>query len=169
MLASFALWQLGDIKLAQGECAEPGQLLKRSIEIHRRLQNQGRLQDVLSSEGYAAYGLGQSHEVRRCLVEALQTALFGGLWFTAIRALPLAALDAVIRGQTETALELYALASTVEHIANSSWFEDVAGRHVAAAAQALPEAAVCAAQARGRTRELWQTVEEVLELLLQEA
>ncbi len=169
VLASFALWRLGDVKLAQGQCAEAGALLQRSIEIHRRLQIHGRMQDVLASEGYAAYALGQSHEVRRCLVEALEMALCGRLWFTAIRALPLAALYAISRGQTEAAVELYALASSMQHIAHSAWFADVAGRRVAEAARVLPVAAVCAAQARGRTCELWQTIEEVLESLLQDA
>jgi tetratricopeptide (TPR) repeat protein len=168
-LASYAMWLLGDIRVAQGQYAEAGEILKRSIEIHRSIRYQARLKDVVTSEGYAAYGLGQSHEVRRCLVEALQMSLDDRLWFTAIRALPLAALYAISQERAETAVELYALASSVQHIANSSWFEDVAGRHVTAAAQALPAAVVCAAQERGRTRDLWQTIEEVLESVLQDA
>jgi hypothetical protein len=48
-------------------------------------------------------------------------------------------------------------------VANSRWFEDVAGRHIAAAAAAqLPPDAVAAAQERGRVRDLWATVEQLL-------
>ena len=168
-LASFALWRLGDIKLAQGQYAEAGQLLKRSTETHRRLQILGRLADVLASEGYAAYVPGQSHEIRRCLIETLQMSLDGRLWLTAIRSLPLAALYSLSRGRIETAIELYALASCTQYVANSPWFEDVAGRHVAAAAGSLPLGVVLSAQQRGQNRDMWQTVEDLLEALLEEA
>jgi tetratricopeptide (TPR) repeat protein len=169
VLASFALWRLGDIKLVQGYHAEAADLLQQSSAAHRRLQIQGRLQDVLASEGCAAYARGQTHAARGCLVEALQTALRDRLWFTAVRGLPLAALDAAGQGQAAAAVELYALASSVPHVANSTWFGDVVGRRVAEAAQVLTTVEVCAAQERGRTRDLWQTIEEVLAGLLQKA
>ena len=163
------MWRLGDIKLAQGQYAEAGQLLKRSTETHRRLQILGRLADVLASEGYAAYVPGQIHEIRLCLVETLQMSLADRLWLTAIRSLPLAALYAISRGRTEAAVELYALASCAVHVTNSPWFEDVAGRHVAAAAGSLPIEVVLSAQQRGRNRDMWQAVENLLETLLEEA
>jgi len=50
-------------------------------------------------------------------------------------------------------------------VANSRWFEDVAGREIAAAAEALPPEVVAAAQERGRARDLWATVEELLDEL----
>ena len=62
----------------------------------------------------------------------------------------------------ERAVELYALASRYPYVANSRWFEDVAGREIAAAAEALPPGVIARAQARGRTRDLWATVEELL-------
>ncbi|MBN1933585.1 MAG: hypothetical protein JW934_02910, partial [Anaerolineae bacterium] len=68
-------------------------------------------------------------------------------------------------GETERAVELYALASRYSVVANSRWFEDVAGKHIAAAAETLPPDVVAAAQERGRARDLWSTVEEVLEEL----
>jgi hypothetical protein len=68
-------------------------------------------------------------------------------------------------GQGERAVELYALASRYPIVANSQWFEDVAGKHIAAVANTLPPEAVAAAQERGRARELAATVEELLEEL----
>jgi hypothetical protein len=47
-------------------------------------------------------------------------------------------------------------------VANSRWFEDVAGRHIAAAAAPLPPDVVAAAQERGRARDLDATVAELL-------
>jgi hypothetical protein len=66
------------------------------------------------------------------------------------------------RGETERAVELYALASRYPFVANSAWFEDVAGRHIAAVAARLPPDAVVAAQERGRARDLDATVAELL-------
>ena len=62
----------------------------------------------------------------------------------------------------ERAVELYALASRYGLVANSQWFEDVAGQHIAAAAEGLPPEVVSAAQERGRARDLWKTVIELL-------
>jgi hypothetical protein len=47
-------------------------------------------------------------------------------------------------------------------VANSRWFEDVAGREITAAAEALPPEVVARAQERGQSRNLWATVEELL-------
>jgi hypothetical protein len=66
------------------------------------------------------------------------------------------------RGQAERAVELYALASRYPIVANSRWFEDVAGRHLAAVAAALPAEVCQAAQARGWARDLWATARELL-------
>ena len=66
------------------------------------------------------------------------------------------------RGEVERAVELYALASRYPYVANAQWFEDVAGRHIAAVAASLPPEVVAAAQERGRARDLWATAEELL-------
>ena len=168
-LVSYLLWRLGEIYLAQGRYAEARQLLDDSVALHRNIGYHARLRDVLTSKGLCAYAQGGSHELRLCLAEALQLSVADRAWLTAIHALPLAALDAASHGQIETAVELYALASCAPYIANSPWFEDVAGRHVAAAARSLSAAEVAAAQPRGQSRELWQVVEDLLITLPDEA
>ncbi len=72
------------------------------------------------------------------------------------------ALYLVDRGEVERAVELYALALRNPHFANSRWFEDVAEKHIATAAKALPPDVVDAAQERGRVRDLWPTAKELL-------
>jgi hypothetical protein len=47
-------------------------------------------------------------------------------------------------------------------VANSRWFEDVVGQHIAAIAATLPPDVVTAAQGRGKARDLWATAEELL-------
>jgi hypothetical protein len=79
--------------------------------------------------------------------------------------LPAIALFLVDRGEGERAIELYALASRHPSVGNSRWFENIAGRHIAAATQNLPPEVVEAAQARGRTLDLQETAQGLLEEL----
>ena len=76
--------------------------------------------------------------------------------------LPVTARLLACEGQIERAVELYGLASRYPFVANSRWFEDVAGHHLTAAAATLPSAAVTASRERGRARDLIATVEELL-------
>ena len=66
------------------------------------------------------------------------------------------------QGEKERAVEPYALASRYPFVANLRWFEDIAGRHIAAVAATLPPDVVAAAQERGRARDLEATVVELL-------
>ena len=74
----------------------------------------------------------------------------------------MAATLSAAQGKPEQAVELYALASCHPYIANSRWFADVAGRDIEAVAEKVPPEVVAAAQERGRMRDLWATVEELL-------
>jgi hypothetical protein len=47
-------------------------------------------------------------------------------------------------------------------VANSRWFEDVAGKHIAAVAATLSPEVVAVARERGRARDLEATVAELL-------
>ena len=76
--------------------------------------------------------------------------------------LPVMDLFLAHQGERERAVELYALASRYNRVANSQWYEDVIGKHIAAVAATLPPDVVAAAQERGRTRDLWATAEELL-------
>ena len=58
-------------------------------------------------------------------------------------------------------VELYALAASYPFVGKSRWFEDVAGKEIAAAAEGLPPEVVAAAQQHGRARDLWETAKEL--------
>jgi len=62
-------------------------------------------------------------------------------------------------------VELYALAATHGIVANSKWFDDIAGDEIAAAAEKLPAEVAKAAKARGRSLDLWDTAADLLEEL----
>jgi hypothetical protein len=112
---------------------------------------------------YAAHGLGELSKARKHIREALGIAADIGAFAPCVAALPAVALLLVDEGNLEHAVELSALASRYPNVANSRWFEDVAGKQIVAAAAALPPDVVAAAQARGQARDLWATAEELLE------
>jgi hypothetical protein len=72
-------------------------------------------------------------------------------------------------GEKERPVELYALAAQNPFVANSRWFEDVAGSHIRAVAATLPTAVVTATRERGQARNLKSTVGELLADLPQPA
>jgi hypothetical protein len=114
--------------------------------------------------------MGEPAQAQEYLCQALQRATDTRNATSLIEALPAAALvlaDAgeSARGAAERAVELYALASRYPYIANSRWFEDVVGVHIAAVAETLAPDIVAAAQERGRARDLWATADELIEVL----
>jgi hypothetical protein len=65
-------------------------------------------------------------------------------------------------GETERAMEVYALALRHATVEKSRWIDDVFGEHIAAVAATLPADIVAAAQERGRARDLDATMAELL-------
>jgi len=76
--------------------------------------------------------------------------------------MPAIALLLVEQGKNEQAVEYYSLAPRYPFVGNSRWFEDIAGRHIAAVAATLPLEVVVTAQERGRARDLEAAVAELL-------
>jgi hypothetical protein len=110
----------------------------------------------------ALCGLGQPGPARERLCQALHAALTIKHHPSLVFVLPAAALLSAHEGRIELAVELYAVATRYPLVANSRWFEDVVGKHVAAAAKSLPPDDFAAAQERGRARDLWKTAEKLL-------
>jgi hypothetical protein len=104
-------------------------------------------------------------QAREHLCAALWSSSESGRCNAALQALAAMALLLMDDGEVERAVELYALAARTPDVANSRWFEDVAGSEIASAAAALPPDIVAPAQERGRARDLWATVQELLDEL----
>ena len=104
---------------------------------------------------------GDYPQARRHLGEALGVAGhvrdYETFMFQMIMVLATALLLADV-GQTERAVELYALASRYPLMANSRLVEDLAGREMAAVAARLPADVAAAAEARGRAGDLEATL-----------
>jgi hypothetical protein len=115
----------------------------------------------LATLGQVQHHLGNVQQARQCLCEGLCTAAKIGADVFISSTLPRIAVFLLGQGQEQRAVEIYALASRDPHVANSRWFEDTAGRHIAAAEESLLPERVAAAQARGCARDLRATAEEL--------
>jgi tetratricopeptide (TPR) repeat protein len=161
----FGLYCLGYLALAEEKHVKAQQHQQESAAIFRACGQQSTVGWPLALLGAAESKLGQSAQARAHLRETLclSREMLDGV--TPLLALPAAALLFASLGQAERAVELYALASRYGVVANSRMWEDVAGREIAALAETLPPEVAAAAQERGRGRELWTTVEELLHAL----
>ena len=139
---------------------EADQLAQRFVHSSRR-HALVHLGVALSIQGMAERGLGKLDQTQRLLSEALQASEKEAF---RVRVFPVSGMALLLAdaGETERAVELYALASRYPYVANSRWFEDVFERHIeAVAATLLPDVAE-AARERGRARDLEETVKELL-------
>ena len=112
--------------------------------------------------GLVARASGEVADAQLHLLEALRlvvNAQDGNALYILFAMIALLLAD---QGKVERAVELYALASRRPSIANSRWYEDVAGRHLAALAAALPPDVVAAASERGRVQDLGVALAEQL-------
>jgi tetratricopeptide (TPR) repeat protein len=168
VMAATCYAELGRLALAEGAYGAAQEWLQQSLAIYHQVGGlRYRASLAPAALAYVARGLGQSAQARQHLGAALRTAAELHAHNTVLQALPAAALlwmDGSGRStpDVERAVELWALASTFPYVANSRWFEDVAGREIAVAAKSLPPDVVARAQERGQTRDLWVTVEELL-------
>jgi tetratricopeptide (TPR) repeat protein len=159
---AYALWVLGRLAIAAGEYAE----VQRILELNSSVSDEASLNLVLWFPGvllgYAARGMSYPGRARQPLCEALRLYSRNGELGLLLLLLPAVALLLADRGEVERAVELYALVSRYPYVANAQWFEDAAGKHIAAAAVTLPPDVVVAAQERGRARDLMATAKELL-------
>ena len=112
--------------------------------------------------GYAARGIGQPDQARGHLAEALRLGREQDSWPPVVLALPAIALLWPTGERQNVQSSCTPWPRTFPYEPNSRWFEDVAGREIDALAATLPPEVVAAAQERGRARDLWATVEELL-------
>jgi tetratricopeptide (TPR) repeat protein len=164
----FSLHWLGCVALAGEKYVEAQQLLQKSVTVYQEISQREDLGWALAGLGIAAHRLGKLRQAEEHLYQALRTAIEIRAFLPLMFALPATALLLADRGEKERAMELYALASRYPYVANSRWFEDVAGKYIAAIAVTLPPDVVTAAQERGKARDLWETAAELLDELAPE-
>jgi tetratricopeptide (TPR) repeat protein len=162
-LAIQSLYGLGLVAVVGEAYDEAHQLLQECVGLIREIKQHWILGQVLAGLGLACRGLGQLTQAGEHFREALRAGVEKRHIWMLVEVLPAFALFLSDQGQVENSLELYALASRYPYVANSQWFEDVAGKRIAAIATTLPREVVAAARERGWARDLWATAEELLE------
>jgi len=155
----------GMAMLGEEEKTEAQQVLQESVDAYFSIGQRDEGSQALAVLAIASCKLGENSQAQHHLAEALQTVRDIEAYLPLMNALPAVALLLAKQDKAEQAVELYALASRYPFVANSHWFEDVVGRHIAAAAASLPPEVVEAAKARGRARDLQATVVELLDEL----
>ena len=152
---------LGQLALVESSYAKAQAAFAKSAELFRETQNSDV---VLSLAGlsYTASHLNQPQQACQYLAEALASGLAAKTYMPVVFALPGVALLLAQTGEAARAVELWAMAKCHPLIANSKWFEDVAGRELDDLAATLPPAVAAAAWQRGQRLELWQTAEALL-------
>jgi tetratricopeptide (TPR) repeat protein len=154
---------LGLVALAEGNYVEARRILQKGLAVMQEMGQRANVGWFLAALAGAERGLGQLSEAQELLHEALRLSGAMRDTLTPLHVLPVAALLLADWGDIEQAVEIYALASRFGFVANSRLWEDIAGRHIAAAAATLSPEVVAATQERGRARDLWATVKELLD------
>jgi tetratricopeptide (TPR) repeat protein len=166
--------ELGRTALAEGAYNEAQAWLQQSIAAYDQAGRPNISNNTLVALAYVAGALDHLPQARQYVRAALTSVARTRDWKVAVQSLPAVALLLLDGGgganqpNVERAVELYALASRYPYVRNSRWFEDVAGKELAAAAGHLPPEVAREAQKRGRARDLWATVEELLLELAQD-
>jgi tetratricopeptide (TPR) repeat protein len=158
----YAFLILGWATLAIAPVTQAQLLLQKSLAIYREIGQRDELAQTLTLLGYAAYRLGDLPLARQRLVEALQIAIEIRAFMPMMLALPAEALLSVAQGDLGRAAELRALAWRYPFVANSRWFEDMAGQELNAAIAALPPEVAAAAQEQGRVKALEPAIAQIL-------
>jgi tetratricopeptide (TPR) repeat protein len=152
----------GSVALVRKEDDEAMSLLRESVAVYRATGERYELSMALAALGMATVSLGQASEALRSLREALQIVAETESFLALGWVIPGVVALLLDQGQTERAVEFYAMASShYPFVRESRWFADVIGQQVAAAAAALPPGVVEAAQARGEARDPATTVAEL--------
>jgi len=154
---------LGSVALAQGNIREAQERYHEAIAALRT--SGGYMWPLCLSMPALSMALqtdGKTSYAKEMLAEILKRGIKMKAFTVLASALPAGALLVGNQEQPEHAVELYELARSHPFVANSTWYEDVAGKHIITMAESLPPEIVSAARQRGRQRDPVETAEELL-------
>jgi len=157
----YAWKDLGRTQQAMGNMIEAQASLEKALGLFRKRGDMNGLGQTLGSLGYLAWRQKNLPEAYNYIYENLKIAADTQVYLPSLTALSGIALLHMEAGRAEEALELYTLASTHKHVANSRWYADVAGQYIMATAKTLPSQVIETAQVRGYARQLAPTIQEL--------
>jgi tetratricopeptide (TPR) repeat protein len=112
--------------------------------------------------GIIAAASGETAAAQQYINSELEIAIQRKSWLNLANALAAIAFLYVAKNEAAAALETYELAKQHPFVANSHWFEEVVGRHIADIAATLPPESIQAIQKREGYLDLWKIAEELL-------
>jgi tetratricopeptide (TPR) repeat protein len=143
--------------VAEGSSRQALALFQEAVTVFEEVRHRENQGWVLGPLGLAARGADEMDLARECVVEALGTGVELGAFVPVMYGLPAAALLLADQGAVERAVEVYACASRYGFVANSCWFEEVAGKPIAAAAAVLQAELIEVARERGQAQ-AWEAM-----------
>jgi tetratricopeptide (TPR) repeat protein len=149
----FAQFMEGLAVVAQAAYPEAVTLFQESVAAFEELGHKENRGWALGPLGLAARGAGETALARECVAEALKVGVELGAFMPVMYGLPVAALLLADGGAVERAVEVYAWASRYGFVANSRWFEDVAGQPLRTMASSLSTEALEPAEEQGRSQD----------------
>jgi predicted ATPase len=164
-MVAASLWSQGCIALVESSPSDAKTLFQESLDMYRQVGHQDELSWAISLEAYCHILSGQLEQARQRLVEALQIANSIRGYFSALVALAVSALWLGAQGQAEKALQVYTLVAEQPVFAHSAWFHQVFDKNILAFTKELSGEVAEAAQERGRQRQLWLTLAELLPVI----
>lgn len=159
---AWSLSLLASLALVEGDPAAALELLEQGTGLNRGVGQRDRLAADFGLMAFAARERGHLGRAKRYLLDACRTAVEIGNQRQLEELLPVLALLSADQGEPERAVELYALAKRYPSVAESLWYEEVAGKHITILAATLPPDVVEAARRRGRALDLEATIAEYL-------
>jgi tetratricopeptide (TPR) repeat protein len=159
---------LGMAYLGQGDFEQAENWALKSVKQYRAINQRDELSLALAIMVYTQLGLGQAQQAGLHLCEILKIGIDIGGVYPILYILFGASLLLMKSGECEKAVEISALAERYPFVKNSRWFEDIAGREIAAMTKSLPPEVVVTAQERGREMDLWETAGELLDKIGQD-
>ncbi|NIV34906.1 MAG: AAA family ATPase [Anaerolineae bacterium] len=153
---------LGEVALARSAFAQSYRILQKSRSHLKQFADDSWDVNQSAWLGLAARGLERAPEAWRHLSTALEWAGRNHQFYELMVALAGIALLLADAGKAEQAVEVYACASSHPFVANSQWFEDVAGAEVSTVAAQLPPKVAQVAFARGQAADPWQVAKELM-------
>jgi predicted ATPase/Tfp pilus assembly protein PilF len=162
---AFTHCALGCVALGEGEFSQAQRDFEESLRLYRVVQ--GDPHDpyaflALNGLGILKCHHGELDQSRHYFIKILTEGLKRKDFLWVLTALSGISLYWLKRGKLEQAFIIWAQALCHPHIANSQYYEDVVGQVVREATADLPPHIIEAAQANGRSQDIWIMAESLL-------
>ena len=152
---------LGEILAAEGFNDLALSTLQESISIYRQMPRRDEMGMALSALAAVEARLGRLKQAILDIREGIFITNQAGSWQAKVYFLANFARFKAEQGELEKAIELYALATRHPYLGNSRFWWDVAGKRLTELASSIPKAGANAAEKRGKSLDLEETLIQI--------